>query len=158
MKAVLCIIGSIDWSHEPTMQKTTMKMLYGIKSLFLCSAIFCLLPVIGAYFSLPHPLVVITLTLLGGLEATHSQNCQLCCSGELPYLTGSLVDLAFSLLGGMEMELVLSCDQLSCQSCSSTDLLSVIQFLFAQACSFKIDVVILLWCGSKGNVVTVLTD
>jgi hypothetical protein len=37
-----------------------------------------------------------------------------------------------------------------------SDLLSIIQSLFVQACSFKIDDVILLWCESKGKVVAVL--
>jgi hypothetical protein len=45
---------------------------------------------------------------LWGLEATHSQNCQICCRCDVPYLTGLLVTLVCSRLGRMEMVFILS--------------------------------------------------
>jgi hypothetical protein len=43
---------------------------------------------------------------LEGMEATHNRDCQLCCCLGLLDLTGPLDDLACSLLGRLEMELL----------------------------------------------------
>jgi hypothetical protein len=92
----------------------------------------------------------------GGLEATHSQKCHVCCSCGLPYLTGLLVDLACSLLGRMDVELVLSCDHLPCLLCKSFPQLLLIccqifNLIFVQVWSFDIHDVMPLWCESRNR-------
>lgn len=87
------------------------------------------------YCCFHHPLVILTLTPVGMLDAPHGQSCLAYCHCGLPYLVGLLVNLACSLLRRMEMELVLSYDHLPCLLCQfssvSCYLLSSIQFVQA---------------------------
>jgi hypothetical protein len=137
--------------HVPSeYAKYNVKTLYGVESLFIWSVTFCLLPVVsqvnGWYYCLSNSSLVPTSISLGlqvELESPLRQKCYPCCRGH-SQLTGPLQDFTCILLGGVELELVLSCQlpprlfhQLSLVASDSLSSISFSSFL-SKGCLLKL--------------------